>query len=104
MLLISIGLSGFLLQVLITEGLQRERAGRATNMIVSILVSIVDVHLANVKTVHAVSLRSHHRSRCLAHDATTRKPRRGRFDHRCRYLGRFTEEGSKQGQEGSGSG
>ena len=36
LLLASIGLSGFLLQVLITEGLQRERAGRATNMIVSL--------------------------------------------------------------------
>lgn len=35
LLLLSIGLSGFLLQVLLTEGLQRERAGRATNMIVS---------------------------------------------------------------------
>lgn len=31
----SIGLSGFLLQVLLTEGLQREKAGRATNLIVS---------------------------------------------------------------------
>lgn len=37
LLLLSIGLSGFLLQVLLTEGLQRERAGRATNMIVSLL-------------------------------------------------------------------
>ena len=35
LLLISIGISGFLLQVLLTEGLQREKAGRATNMIVS---------------------------------------------------------------------
>ncbi|OAQ58292.1 hypothetical protein VFPPC_11632 [Pochonia chlamydosporia 170] len=32
LLLLSIGFSGFLLQVLLTEGLQRERAGRATNM------------------------------------------------------------------------
>jgi hypothetical protein len=37
LLLLSIGLSGFLLQVLLTEGLQRERAGRATNMIVCVL-------------------------------------------------------------------
>lgn len=36
LLLASIGLSGFLLQVLLTEGLQRERAGRATNMMVSL--------------------------------------------------------------------
>lgn len=35
LLLLSIGISGFLLQVLLTEGLQRERAGRATNMMVS---------------------------------------------------------------------
>ncbi|KAJ6786725.1 hypothetical protein PWT90_09663 [Aphanocladium album] len=39
LLLLSIGLSGFLLQVLLTEGLQRERAGRATNMIYTQLVS-----------------------------------------------------------------
>ncbi|KAF4995840.1 hypothetical protein FDECE_12672 [Fusarium decemcellulare] len=32
-LLLSIGISGFLLQLLLTEGLQRERAGRATNLI-----------------------------------------------------------------------
>ncbi|KAH6887095.1 hypothetical protein B0T10DRAFT_549940 [Thelonectria olida] len=32
-LLLSIGLSGFLLQVLLTEGLKREKAGRATNLI-----------------------------------------------------------------------
>ncbi|KAF4981028.1 hypothetical protein FZEAL_3080 [Fusarium zealandicum] len=32
-LLLSIGVSGFLLQVLLTEGLQREKAGRATNLI-----------------------------------------------------------------------
>ncbi|CEJ94930.1 hypothetical protein VHEMI10436 [[Torrubiella] hemipterigena] len=38
LLLLSIGLSGFLLQVLLTEGLQRERAGRATNMIYTQLV------------------------------------------------------------------
>ncbi|KAH8673797.1 DUF6 domain protein [Xylariales sp. PMI_506] len=33
LLLLSIGVSGFLLQVLLTEGLQREKAGRATNLI-----------------------------------------------------------------------
>lgn len=33
-LLLSIGISGFLLQLLLTEGLQREKAGRATNLIV----------------------------------------------------------------------
>ena len=33
-LLASIGISGFLLQVLLTEGLQREKAGRATNLMV----------------------------------------------------------------------
>ena len=33
-LLTIIGLAGFLLQFLITEGLQREKAGRATNLIV----------------------------------------------------------------------
>ncbi|EGU80393.1 hypothetical protein FOXB_09095 [Fusarium oxysporum f. sp. conglutinans Fo5176] len=32
-LLLSIGISGFLLQLLLTEGLQREKAGRATNLI-----------------------------------------------------------------------
>ncbi|VUC23498.1 unnamed protein product, partial [Clonostachys rosea] len=32
-LLVFIGISGFLLQVLLTEGLQREKAGRATNLI-----------------------------------------------------------------------
>ncbi|KAF4951895.1 hypothetical protein FSARC_12788 [Fusarium sarcochroum] len=32
-LLLSIGVSGFLLQLLLTEGLQREKAGRATNLI-----------------------------------------------------------------------
>ncbi|KAF4448673.1 hypothetical protein F53441_7926 [Fusarium austroafricanum] len=32
-LLLSIGASGFLFQVLLTEGLQREKAGRATNLI-----------------------------------------------------------------------
>ncbi|KAM0351719.1 hypothetical protein ACHAPU_002231 [Fusarium lateritium] len=32
-LLLSIGVSGFLFQVLLTEGLQREKAGRATNLI-----------------------------------------------------------------------
>lgn len=36
--LLSIGVSGFLFQVLLTEGLQREKAGRATNLIVSIQV------------------------------------------------------------------
>lgn len=30
-----IGIAGFLLQFLLTEGLQREKAGRATNLIVS---------------------------------------------------------------------
>ncbi|KAM3434245.1 hypothetical protein NHJ13734_006088 [Beauveria thailandica] len=39
LLLLSIGVSGFLLQVLLTEGLQRERAGRATNMIYTQLVT-----------------------------------------------------------------
>jgi len=34
-LLALIGISGFLLQILLTEGLQREKAGRATNLIVS---------------------------------------------------------------------
>jgi drug/metabolite transporter (DMT)-like permease len=38
LLLISIGLSGFLLQVFLTEGLQREKAGRATNLIYTQLV------------------------------------------------------------------
>uniref|UniRef100_A0A8H7NH63 EamA domain-containing protein n=1 Tax=Bionectria ochroleuca TaxID=29856 RepID=A0A8H7NH63_BIOOC len=33
LLLVFIGISGFLLQVLLTEGLQREKAGRATNLI-----------------------------------------------------------------------
>jgi drug/metabolite transporter (DMT)-like permease len=37
-LLASIGVSGFLLQVLLTEGLQREKAGRATNLIYTQLV------------------------------------------------------------------
>ncbi|KAH7303908.1 hypothetical protein B0I35DRAFT_445912 [Stachybotrys elegans] len=37
-LLLSIGLSGFLLQVFITEGLQREKAGRATNLMYTQLV------------------------------------------------------------------
>ncbi|KAL4724329.1 hypothetical protein ACLX1H_008943 [Fusarium chlamydosporum] len=32
-LLLSIGVSGFLFQMLLTEGLQREKAGRATNLI-----------------------------------------------------------------------
>lgn len=36
-LLITIGIAGFLLQFLLTEGLQREKAGRATNMIVGSL-------------------------------------------------------------------
>lgn len=39
-ILLSIGVSGFLFQVLLTEGLQREKAGRATNLIVSRLFSI----------------------------------------------------------------
>jgi drug/metabolite transporter (DMT)-like permease len=34
-LLLSIGVSGFMFQLLLTEGLQREKAGRATNLIVS---------------------------------------------------------------------
>lgn len=33
-LLVAIGVAGFLLQFLLTEGLQREKAGRATNLIV----------------------------------------------------------------------
>ncbi|KAK7433023.1 hypothetical protein QQZ08_000496 [Neonectria magnoliae] len=37
-LLCSIGVSGFLLQVLLTEGLQREKAGRATNLIYTQMV------------------------------------------------------------------
>ncbi|KAK7393956.1 hypothetical protein QQX98_013260 [Neonectria punicea] len=37
-LLCSIGISGFLLQVLLTEGLQREKAGRATNLIYTQMV------------------------------------------------------------------
>ncbi|KAI5455629.1 hypothetical protein BGZ63DRAFT_368622 [Mariannaea sp. PMI_226] len=37
-LLGSIGISGFLLQVLLTEGLQREKAGRATNLIYTQMV------------------------------------------------------------------
>lgn len=36
-LLVAIGIAGFLLQFLITEGLQREKGGRATNLIVSII-------------------------------------------------------------------
>ncbi|KPM43907.1 hypothetical protein AK830_g2583 [Neonectria ditissima] len=38
LLLCSIGVSGFLLQVLLTEGLQREKAGRATNLIYTQMV------------------------------------------------------------------
>ncbi|KAI9167812.1 membrane protein [Paramyrothecium foliicola] len=38
LLLCSIGVSGFLLQVFLTEGLQREKAGRATNLIYTQLV------------------------------------------------------------------
>lgn len=34
-MLVAIGVAGFLLQFLLTEGLQREKAGRATNLIVS---------------------------------------------------------------------
>lgn len=34
-MLLAIGVAGFLLQFLLTEGLQREKAGRATNLIVS---------------------------------------------------------------------
>ncbi|KAK8122125.1 hypothetical protein PG984_010795 [Apiospora sp. TS-2023a] len=37
-LLIAIGVAGFLLQFLLTEGLQREKAGRATNLIYTQLV------------------------------------------------------------------
>ncbi|KAH8683945.1 hypothetical protein BGZ61DRAFT_507532 [Ilyonectria robusta] len=37
-LLLSIGLSGFLLQVFLTEGLKREKAGRATNLIYSQMI------------------------------------------------------------------
>ncbi|KAI1094343.1 hypothetical protein F5B19DRAFT_490463 [Rostrohypoxylon terebratum] len=37
-LLISIGVAGFLLQFLLTEGLQREKAGRATNLIYTQMV------------------------------------------------------------------
>jgi drug/metabolite transporter (DMT)-like permease len=40
-LLLSIGISGFLLQLLLTEGLQREKAGRATNLIVSCFSSML---------------------------------------------------------------
>ncbi|RGP72915.1 hypothetical protein FLONG3_6553 [Fusarium longipes] len=40
-LLLSIGVSGFLFQVLLTEGLQREKAGRATNLIYVQLVYAV---------------------------------------------------------------
>ncbi|RGP62690.1 hypothetical protein FSPOR_9077 [Fusarium sporotrichioides] len=40
-LLLSIGISGFLFQVLLTEGLQREKAGRATNLIYVQLVYAV---------------------------------------------------------------
>ncbi|KAJ4009484.1 hypothetical protein NW752_009075 [Fusarium irregulare] len=39
--LLSIGVSGFLFQVLLTEGLQREKAGRATNLIYVQLVYAV---------------------------------------------------------------
>lgn len=35
-MLVAIGIAGFLLQFLLTEGLQREKAGRATNLIVSL--------------------------------------------------------------------
>ncbi|KAI8957023.1 hypothetical protein F5Y11DRAFT_341119 [Daldinia sp. FL1419] len=37
-LLVAIGISGFLLQFLLTEGLQREKAGRATNLIYTQMV------------------------------------------------------------------
>ncbi|KAI0887657.1 uncharacterized protein GGS22DRAFT_198835 [Annulohypoxylon maeteangense] len=37
-LLVSIGIAGFLLQFLLTEGLQREKAGRATNLIYTQMV------------------------------------------------------------------
>ncbi|KAK6949855.1 hypothetical protein Daesc_008178 [Daldinia eschscholtzii] len=37
-LLIAIGIAGFLLQFLLTEGLQREKAGRATNLIYTQMV------------------------------------------------------------------
>ncbi|KAL6918622.1 hypothetical protein FSST1_010117 [Fusarium sambucinum] len=41
-ILLSIGVSGFLFQVLLTEGLQREKAGRATNLIyVQLVYAIV---------------------------------------------------------------
>ncbi|KAM0386893.1 hypothetical protein ACHAQC_011318 [Fusarium culmorum] len=39
-ILLSIGVSGFLFQVLLTEGLQREKAGRATNLILVYAVII----------------------------------------------------------------
>jgi drug/metabolite transporter (DMT)-like permease len=46
-LLTAIGIAGFLLQFLLTEGLQREKAGRATNLIVCLPLLINAVVLAN---------------------------------------------------------
>lgn len=52
------GISGFLLQVLLTEGLQREKAGRATNLIVSSPTVISNQMLIFV--VLTISLCTHH--------------------------------------------
>lgn len=49
-LLLSIGISGFLLQVLLTEGLQREKAGRATNLIVCIEPTPLIARLPNLSS------------------------------------------------------
>lgn len=91
LLLIAIGVSGFLLQVLLTEGLQRERAGRATNIIVS-LKTCCFVPTRLTETVHPTCFRFDSGTHLLGHHAANGEFYRQCFDHwRC-CLGWSAEE------------
>lgn len=94
-LLVSIGISGFLLQVLLTEGLRREKAGRATNLIVHLpflpLLSRRRV-CSHVVIVYANHLRSDHRESSLGHHAAGGESYWESADYRIGCLGQSAEE------------
>lgn len=104
-LLLSIGVSGFLLQVLLTEGLQREKAGRATNLIVSFLqtAETSNSYLTQAP-VRSNGLRAHHRARRLGNHTSCNELCRQCPNHWGSHLGNVTEESTCGANKATGRG
>lgn len=96
-LLLSIGVSGFMFQLLLTEGLQREKAGRATNLIVSCPILSLWLLLTH-RPVRSDGLRRYHRARRLGNYTTTGELRWQRSDYWICCLGHFAEEDAHRAQ------